>query len=148
MKKIILSTSVVLLYLVYAFQQHFVPSGNSAPASTAQNFQNNTSQPVLNQQGKVNKYKDGTYTGGVVNAFYGNVQVQATIKDGQINDVSFLDYPHDRGTSIAINSQAMPDLKSEAIQAQSANVEIITGATQTSEAFVQSLQQALSQSKI
>jgi uncharacterized protein with FMN-binding domain len=88
-------------------------------------------------------YRDGTYTGDVADAFYGNVQVQATIQGGKITQVKFLDYPHDRRTSQYINSQAVPWLQSEAIQAQSANVDLISGATLTSRAFVESFQAAL-----
>jgi uncharacterized protein with FMN-binding domain len=56
-------------------------------------------------------------------------------------------YPNDRRTSIRINATAVPDLQQEAIQAQSANVDIISGATLTSQAFVQSLQVALNSAK-
>jgi len=88
-------------------------------------------------------YKDGTYTGPEVDAYYGLVQVQVVIQSGKISNVQFLNYPHDRRTSQEINAQAMPWLQQEAIQAQSANVDIISGATLTSEAFAQSLQAAL-----
>jgi len=88
-------------------------------------------------------YKDGTYTGMQANAFYGTVQVKVTIKGGKITAVQFLNYPQDRRTSQRINSVATPWLQSEAIQAQSANVDIISGATLTSQAFMQSLQSAL-----
>jgi uncharacterized protein with FMN-binding domain len=89
------------------------------------------------------QYKDGQYTGPRVNAFYGWVQVQAVIQNGEIADVKFLQYPSDRRTSQRINSYAMPYLTNEAIQAQSANVDIVSGATLTSDAFAQSLQSAL-----
>lgn len=89
------------------------------------------------------QYKDGTYTGPEVNVFYGLVQVQATVKNGQLADVQFLEYPTDRRTSQRINSIAVPDLQQEALQAQSANVNIISGATLTSEGFAMSLQNAL-----
>jgi uncharacterized protein with FMN-binding domain len=61
--------------------------------------------------------------------------------------VTFLQYPNDRRTSVRINQQVMPWLQSEAVQAQNANVDIITGATLTSEAFAQSLQAALSNAR-
>jgi uncharacterized protein with FMN-binding domain len=93
------------------------------------------------------RYKDGQYTGPEVNAFYGLVQVQAKIQQGKITDVQFLEYPNDRRTSIRINNIAMPYLTSEVIQAQSAEVDLISGATLTSEAFVQSLQSALEAAK-
>jgi len=59
--------------------------------------------------------------------------------------VQFLQYPSDRNTSIRINSRAMPILKQEAISAQNANVNIVSGATDSSQAFQQSLASALSQ---
>lgn len=93
------------------------------------------------------RYNDGQYVGQVVDAFYGLVKVQATIQNGALADVEFLEYPNDRRTSIRINTIAMPVLKSEAIQAQSADVDIISGATLTSEAFSLSLQSALESAK-
>jgi uncharacterized protein with FMN-binding domain len=88
-------------------------------------------------------YKDGQYTGQVADAFYGAVQVQVDIQGGKIANVQFLQYPNDRRTSVRINSQAVPMLQSEALQAQSAQVDIISGATLTSQAFIESLQSAL-----
>lgn len=93
------------------------------------------------------QYRDGTYTGSEVDAFYGFVRVQAVIHNGRISNVSFLEYPNDRRTSVRINSVAVPYLQSEAVQAQTANVDIISGATLTSEAFAQSLQDALNSAK-
>lgn len=92
-------------------------------------------------------YNDGTYTGSVADAYYGNVQVEAVITSGKISDVIFLDYPQDRNTSIRINSRAMPILTEEAITAQNANVNGVSGASDTSAAFIQSLSSALAQAK-
>ena len=94
------------------------------------------------------QYADGQYTGISEDAYYGNIQVKAVIQNGKITDVIFLDHPHDRSTSVYINSQAMPYLKQEAIAAQSAKVNIISGATDSSIAFRQSLASALAQAKI
>jgi uncharacterized protein with FMN-binding domain len=93
------------------------------------------------------QYKNGTYTGPTVNAFYGFVQVKVSIQNGKIANVQFVKYPNDRRTSVRINSVAMPYLQTEAIQAQSANVDVISGATLTSEAFMESLQSALDSAK-
>ena len=93
------------------------------------------------------QYKDGSYIGPEVNAFYGLLKVQVIIQNGKIADVQFLEYPNDRRTSVRINNIAIPYLQQEAIQAQSANVNIITGATLTSEAFIRSFQSALAQAK-
>jgi len=73
--------------------------------------------------------------------------VQVVVQGGKLTDVTFLDYPQTHQTSVYINSQAMPYLKQEAIQAQSANVNMVSGATLTSQAFIQSLASALSQAK-
>lgn len=88
-------------------------------------------------------YRDGTYQGPPIDAYYGLVQVQVNIQHGTISSVQFLQYPNDRRTSQQINSIAMPYLQQEAIQAQSANVDIISGATLTSEGFQMSLNSAL-----
>ena len=93
-------------------------------------------------------YKNGSYTGSVADAHWGNIQVKAVIQNGKITDVQFLQYPNDRNRSIDINQYADPLLTSEAIQAQSANVDIISGATDSSEAFIQSLTDALTQAKV
>jgi len=96
---------------------------------------------------KIGKYRDGNYTGNVVDAYYGNVQVKAIISSGEIIDVQFLDYPQDRQTSVRINSRAMPYLTSEAITLQDSNVDTVSGASFTSAAFRKSLSSALSQAR-
>lgn len=95
----------------------------------------------------VGKYKDGTYAGSVEDVFYGNVEVRTTVTNGNISSISFLQYPDDRDNSVKINERAMPILKSEAIKAQSADVDIVTGATQTSKGFIKSLTFAFAQAK-
>lgn len=115
-------------------------SASAAPASGTAGAQLATAA-----QASSGRYKDGTYTGPATDAYFGTVQVQATISDGDLSNVAFLQYPSDRRTSQQINSQAMPALKSEAISAQSAKVDIVSGATQTSQAFIQSLRGALAQ---
>lgn len=91
------------------------------------------------------QYRDGRYTGTVADAYYGNVQVQALIQNGRLADVTFLQYPNDRSTSRLINGQATALLAQEAIQAQSANVDVVSGATDTTGAFRESLGSALAQ---
>lgn len=92
-------------------------------------------------------YKNGVYVGDIVDAYYGNVQVKVTISGGKITNVQFLDHPQDRNTSISINNRAMPILTKEAITAQSAPVDAVSGATATSDAFNQSLASALVKAK-
>ena len=92
-------------------------------------------------------YKDGQFTGNVAAAYYGPMQVKVVIQKGKITDVQVLDYPHDRRRSADINSQALPWLHDEAISAQSAEVDMISGATLTSRAYIESLQTALQNAK-
>jgi uncharacterized protein with FMN-binding domain len=89
--------------------------------------------------------QDGTYTGSSENAYYGRVQIQVTIASHRISAIKVLDYPKDRRTSRYINSQALPLLQQEVISASSANVDTISGATLTSQAYLRSLDRALSQ---
>jgi uncharacterized protein with FMN-binding domain len=93
------------------------------------------------------QYVDGVYTGSLSDAYYGNVQVRVTVTSGKIANVAFLQYPSDRSTSREINARATTMLTQEAIQAQSANVNTISGASATSDAFRQSLSSALVQAK-
>jgi uncharacterized protein with FMN-binding domain len=117
----------------------FLPPTSAPTLAPAAPSQNTTAQN--------GQYKDGTYTGPEVDAQFGWVQVQAVVKNGKVSNVQFLEYPNDRRTSVRINSVAVPMLQQEAVQAQSANVDLVSGATLTSEAFAQSLQVALNQAK-
>ena len=93
------------------------------------------------------QYRDGAYTGPVVDAYYGLMQIQAIIKGGRLASIRVLQYPNDRRTSIFINRQALPMLRDEVISAQSANVDIVSGATLSSEAFIQSLGAAMTRAQ-
>jgi uncharacterized protein with FMN-binding domain len=148
MKKLILSALVLIVFIIYVLH---VNSGSEAGSTITANTpgiiapSTSTSGSSASASSHTGSYKNGTYTGSVADAFYGNIQVQATISGGRITDVVFLQYPSDRRTSQMINSQAMPLLKEEAIQAQSAQVSGVSGATASSGAFIQSLQSALQQ---
>jgi uncharacterized protein with FMN-binding domain len=89
--------------------------------------------------------RDGRYTGPASDAYYGTVQIQATVQGGQLVQVRVLQYPNDRRTSRYINGQALPMLQHEAIQAQSSRIDFVSGATLSSGAFVKSLAGALIQ---
>lgn len=114
-------------------------AGN-APTSIPQTTPTPTAKPG-------SPYKDGTYTGLAADAFYGNIQVQATIANGKLTGVQFPQWPNDRSRSVRINQQALPWLVQEAIQAQSSQVDVISGATDSSTAFSESLKSALAEAK-
>ncbi len=88
---------------------------------------------------------DGQYSGDVVNTRYGPVQVQVTISNGKIVDVTALQLPANDPRSAQISEYVEPILRSSALQAQSAQVDLVSGATYTSDAYARSLQAALDQ---
>jgi uncharacterized protein with FMN-binding domain len=90
------------------------------------------------------RYQDGEYRGASIRAsHWGNVAVSAIIENGQLVNFTVQDYPHSRSTSDHISRIVIPRLMEEAVQAQSATIDLISGATPTSIAFVESLQSAL-----
>ncbi len=170
MKKFVLSSSVVVVFVLYVVFQRFSGSNDIRislpPAQPSRAFDDEGEDgsvssaanahpasvppapvPIPHPTVSTAAYKDGSYTGSVADAYYGNVQVKVAIQSGRITDVQFLDYPRDRRTSVEINTQAMPQLKQEAIQIQSANVDVVSGATQTSGAFRESLASALARAR-
>jgi len=78
---------------------------------------------------------------------FGDVQVRVTIDNGRITDVQPLQMPFDRRRSEEITQAVTPILHDEVLQAQSAQIDVISGATYTSDAYEQSLQAALDQSR-
>jgi uncharacterized protein with FMN-binding domain len=84
-----------------------------------------------------------TVTGDSADTRYGPVQVQITVTNGQITSASAIDYPQGDSRDQEINAYAIPALNQEAVQAGSANIAHISGATYTSDGYIQSLQSAL-----
>lgn len=167
LRKFFLSFFLILIFAFYVLFQNdraedkgavFQASNKNKPVISTPDLSSNapskSSSPITpsqeSQAPKSNSlkiFKDGEFIGNIVDAYYGNVQVKAVIQDGRIIDTRFLDHPHQRDTSVAINDYAMPILKTEAIQAQNAQVDIVSGATFTSYAFQESLADALIQAK-
>lgn len=116
------------------------PAASTPTASTAPSAPKPASAPR-------GAYRDGTFQGDPADAYYGNIRVAAVVRNGKLADVQVLEYPNDRGHSIMINDYALPRLVSEAVQAQSANVRIVSGATDSSMAFRESLASALAQAR-
>lgn len=114
------------------------PSAAATPTPTA------GSTPASSPAGR---YKDGSYTGTSYDVGYGPVQVQAVISGGRLSNVKLLQMPSDINRSQEIASYAGPQLVQEAISAQSANVDIVSGATQDSLGFKDSLASALTKAK-
>ncbi len=149
LKKIVVAALIVGVFLIYSLTHAqasaLAPSTTNSSSSSTSTGSTSSSGASASTTGA--KYKDGSYTGSVADAQWGYIQVKAVISGGKITDVQFLQYPNDRNRSIEINSYADPQLTQEAIQAQSAQVDVITGATDSSEAFMQSLGDALTQAQ-
>ena len=90
------------------------------------------------------EFYDGQYYGDVVDADrWGQMQVVAAIENGELVDVLIADYPRSTYESDIITRNALPTLISEAIEAQDADIDFVSRATDSSRAFVESLDAAL-----
>lgn len=89
-----------------------------------------------------------SFTGPVVRTQFGDIQVKVAVVGGKIVDVQALQLPYDRARSQYISQQVGPWLRSEAITAQSAQIDVISGATYTSLAYARSLDGALKQAHV
>ena len=143
MKKIALSVFTIAAFAFYVLYHRM--GWDSVPVSTLEPVDTSSMNPVADTETIL--YKDGEYTGVSVDAFYGRVQVVAIVEGGKIVDVKFLDYPQEQATSVQISGAAVKVLRVEAIQSQQAQVDIVSGATQTSKAFRESMASALAQAK-
>ena len=86
-----------------------------------------------------------TYTGDVAQTRWGPVQVEITVKSGTITAVDVVQYPSGNHKDQEINDYALPVLVQDTLQAQSAKIDMVSGATVTSDGYVESLQSALDQ---
>jgi len=109
------------------------PSDSGSPAATA------TPTP----SGPT--YKNGQFTGQDIQTRFGDVQVKITVSGGRITDIQPVLLPFDRQRSAEISQYAAPILHDEVLQAQTAQIDSLSGATYTSDAYAQSLQAALDQ---
>ncbi len=86
-----------------------------------------------------------TVDGAAVGTRFGDVQVEVVIDAGTITDVRALTYPTEQRRDQEINQIAIPELRSQVLAAQSANIAGVGGATYTTEGYISSLQSALDQ---
>ncbi|MBW8767499.1 MAG: FMN-binding protein, partial [Geodermatophilales bacterium] len=81
-------------------------------------------------------------TGPSVDTRWGPVQVRINVANGKITDVEVVDYPTGNPRDRSINAYAIPVLVQDTLDAQSANIDMVSGATVTSEGYLESLQAA------
>jgi uncharacterized protein with FMN-binding domain len=84
-----------------------------------------------------------TFTGDSADTRFGPVQVQITVQNGTITAVNAIEYPQNNPRDQQINAYAIPQLNQEALSAKSASIDMVSGATYTSDGYLQSLQSAL-----
>ena len=90
--------------------------------------------------------RGATFTGDVSNTQWGPVQVRITVQDGKITAAEAVQYPRASARDAQINGRALPLLNEGAVQAQSAAVDTVSGATVTSDGYLASLQSAIDRS--
>ena len=112
------------------------PQATSGTASSGDTSSGDTSSGTL---------ASGTFTGDSVATRWGDVQVQITVKNGKITKSEAIVYPTENNRDIEINNTALPILGDEAVSAQSADIDFVSGATVTSTGYTQSLQSAIDQ---
>lgn len=150
-----LTMTAVGVLLVISFRTPDAPAAPPAPATAVATGPGPTPAPAAGASPPpsgaptptpgAGGLRDGTYLGQDIPNRYGDVQVKVVVSGGHISDVVAVQLPSDRARSAEISQQAGPLLHDEALQAQSAQIDLLSGATYTSDSYQQSLQSALDQ---
>ncbi|MEU1274487.1 FMN-binding protein [Streptomyces sp. NPDC005799] len=145
LRRIVLASAATVsgMVLLLSLKPHSTPT--AALAVPAPSSSSSASSESSSSGGSGGSTTTGTktVTGSTVQTRWGPVQVRITVKSGKLTDVTAVQYPTDNPRDQEINSYALPQLRSEALQAQSANIDTVSGATYTSDGYRQSLQSAL-----
>jgi uncharacterized protein with FMN-binding domain len=115
-------------------------SSSSTPSSTP--------SATPSSGGSTSTTTSSKVTGSVAQTQWGPVQVQLTVAGGKITDIAVVQYPNGNGRDQEINSYALPILMQETVQKQSAQIDMVSGATITSGGYVESLQSALDKASL
>ncbi|MEU6595763.1 FMN-binding protein [Streptomyces flaveolus] len=136
LRRIVLASAATVsgMVLLLALKPHTAPTVATASAKTP--AASSSSAP-----GSASGTR--TATGDTAQTRWGPVQVRVTVRDGRLTDVTAVAYPQDNPRDQEINSYALPQLRREALAAQSAEIDTVSGATYTSDGYRQSLQSAL-----
>ena len=111
------------------------------PSSNPETTGDSASAPSTT--GTTNGTATKTVTGDAADTRYGPVEVKITVTNGQVSAVDAVEYPQDTPKDYEINSYAIPQLNQEAVAAKSAQIDMVSGATYTSDGYITSLQSAL-----
>lgn len=121
------------------------PSASATPSAAASSSASASASTSTSSAKTTSGAKNGTFTGAAESTQFGDVQVQAVISGGKLTNVVVLQVPDRGGYEDQIVQVAVPELKTEALSAQSANIDVVSGATYTSQGYAESLQSALDQ---
>jgi uncharacterized protein with FMN-binding domain len=144
----IVSTAIGLVLLL-SFKTHPAssvaspPAAVSTPTPSGSSTTSGSASSSGSGPGTVTSSGSRTVTGNAVSTRYGPVQVQITLSGKRITSVNAVEYPTGTPRDQEINAYAIPALNQEAVSANSPNIDLISGATFTSEGYIQSLQSAL-----
>jgi uncharacterized protein with FMN-binding domain len=141
-----LASTVAALVLLFSYRTSLgAPRSVPAPAAAAPGVVPDPTTPAAKHSTGTKKPrpKAVTATGQVAQTRWGPVQVRVRITGSRITDVTALQHPNGNDQSDQINSYALPQLRTEVLQAQSARIDAVSGATVTSDGYVTSLQSAL-----
>lgn len=138
-------TGLVLLFSYRTSLDAVPPTDIAAPATGS--TQTTRSSPSTADTAAGTALADGTFTGDAAQTRYGAVQVEITVAGGKITDAKAVRYPDGNGRDRQINGHAIPLLVSETVQSQSAHVQMVSGATYTSDGYTTSLQSAIDQAQ-
>ncbi|RAG86364.1 FMN-binding protein [Streptacidiphilus pinicola] len=120
-------------------------SGSSSTGSSSSGSGSSAGSGSSTSAPSGTKSGSGSYTGTAVDTRYGPVQVRIDVSGGKVSKIDVLQYPNGQQRDQDINSYALPVLNQEALSAQSAQIDAVSGATYTSDGYTQSLQSALDQ---
>ena len=122
------------------------PSATAAPtAAGTSSGATSSGDSALSSGGTTATTSSKTYAGSVADTRWGPVQVQVTVSGGKVTAADVLQVPSGYHRDVEINSYAVPILNAEAVSAQSASIDTVSGATVTSVGYITSLQAALDQ---
>jgi uncharacterized protein with FMN-binding domain len=136
------------LVLLLGFKTHPSPTENTAgalpvtPTAPADPSASATPKDGHGKQASTGP-TTRTVSGDAIDTRFGPVQIQLTLTGGKITKVTALQLPNDRQRDLEIDNFAVPQLTQETLSAQNAQIDAVSGATYTSEGYIQSLQSAL-----
>jgi uncharacterized protein with FMN-binding domain len=146
-------TTLVLLFSYHtstAGSGTTLAAGTSVQAPAAAGTDSGTTDSGTTDSGTTGSGSStsATYTGDSVQTRWGPVQVRITVMDGKITASEAVVYPNGNHEDEQINSFALPVLNQEAVAQQSADIDMVSGATVTSEGYLSSLQSAIDQAHL